>query len=235
MTEKLIFKGFPRETVHFFKQLKKNNTKEWFDQNKENYDQHVMVPARRFVQTMGQRLQREISSNIVAIPKVNQSIFRIYRDTRFSMDKTPYKTHLGIYFWEGRGKKLENSGFYFHLEPGRLMLGGGIYMFPRNKIPLYRGAVADPQLVLELDEAVQKIQKSGRYSLGGQHYKRIPAGFDVAEEYQHYLLHNGLWASFEDDIPRQFYSEELVDYCLKVYKDLHPLHRWLLMLSADLM
>lgn len=235
MAEKPNFKGFSRQTVDFFRQLQKNNTKEWFDRNKGNYEKNVMAPARAFVETMGRRLQKEISADIVASPKVNQSIFRIYRDTRFSTDKTPYKTHLGIYFWEGRGKKLENSGFYFHLEPNRLMLGAGLYIFPRQKILLFRRAVADPHLVQELDEAVRKIKKSGPYSLGGQHYKRVPAGFDVVEEYQHYLLHNGLWASFESSIPEELYSEDLVGYCIKVFKDFLPLHRWLLSLSAELM
>ena len=114
------------------------------------------------------------------------------------------------------------------------MLGAGIYMFPRNKIALYRKAIADPQLLLELEEAVAMIKKAGYYSVGGRHYKRVPPGYEVPDEYQHYLLHNGLWASYEGGVPQECYSEALVDFCVKIYKHLQPLHSWLLTIYSEL-
>jgi len=107
------FNGFPRQYFTFFNQLKKNNTREWFEEHRGDYDEFVLDPAREFVIAMGEKL-RKIAPAVNAIPKINQSLFKINRDVRFSKDKSPYKTNMGIWFWEGRGKRMESSGFYFH-------------------------------------------------------------------------------------------------------------------------
>ncbi|MEE8298440.1 MAG: TIGR02453 family protein, partial [Thermodesulfobacteriota bacterium] len=105
MNKKQGFHGFTKATFKFFKDLEKSNTKKWFEENRKIYEKNVLEPAQEFVMEMGERL-KSISPKIVAIPKTDKSIFRIYRDMRFSKDKTPYKTHLGIFFWEGPKKKL---------------------------------------------------------------------------------------------------------------------------------
>ena len=107
------FKGFPRELVRFFNGLRKNNTKEWFQDHKQDYEDHVKQPSMEFVMAMGEKL-KTVAPKIHAIPKVNQSLFRLNRDTRFSKDKRPYKANLGIWFWEGDRKRMECPGFYFH-------------------------------------------------------------------------------------------------------------------------
>ncbi len=120
------FEGFSPKTIAFFNTLKKNNSKEWFNAHKQDFTNHVMEPAKTFVTEMGKAL-KTLSPDIIAIPLVNKSIFRIYRDVRFSPDKSPYKTHLGIFFWEGGRPKMECSGYYFHLEPPNVYLGAGLY------------------------------------------------------------------------------------------------------------
>jgi len=118
MSETAAFNGFPRELIQFYQGLSRNNDKSWFNEHKDIYARHVIAPAQDFVVSMGERL-RMLSPGIVADTRANGagSIFRIYRDLRFSKDKRPYKTFLGIFFWEGSGKKMENPGFYFHMEP----------------------------------------------------------------------------------------------------------------------
>lgn len=226
------FTGFPEQSVKFFKSLKNNNTKEWFQKHKPVFETQVMEPAKAFVTAMGEKLQT-ISPAIIAVPQINRSIFRIYRDTRFSPDKSPYKTHLGIFFWEGARPKMECPGYYFHLEPPNLMLGVGLYMFPRNMLEHYRNAVVHPEYGSDLEAALKKIRKSPHYTLGGKHYKRIPTGFDPEHPNADLLLHNGLYAGIEVPIPEEFYSKELIDFCFKKYKPLVPLHRWLFRLSSD--
>jgi uncharacterized protein (TIGR02453 family) len=220
------FSGFPRDGVVFFEELKKNNEKEWFDRHKDRFQTAVMSPARAFVSAMGERL-RAISPGVVADPRVNKSIFRINRDTRFSLDKSPYKTHLGIFFWEGRRPKMECSGYYFHLEPPRLMLGAGIYMFPRQLIHPFRTAAVDPDHGDRLAEIVETLKKKSRYEIGGVHYKRMPPGYDQEHPNAPLLLHNGLYVGSETEIPEELFSERLLGYCMKVFTDLHPLHQWL--------
>ena len=107
------FNGFPRQYFTFFNQLQKNNSKEWFEKHREDYNEFVMHPAREFVAAMGNKL-RKIAPEVKAIPKINQSLFKINRDVRFSKDKSPYKTYMGIWLWEGDRKRMECSGFYLH-------------------------------------------------------------------------------------------------------------------------
>jgi len=119
------FNGFPRELPRFLSQLEKNNTVEWFSARQKDYEAFVKHPSEEFVVAVGDRL-RTFCPGINAIPKVNKSLFRINRDIRFSKDKSPYKTNLGILFWEGPGKRMESSGFYFHLEGDLMMVGCGL-------------------------------------------------------------------------------------------------------------
>ncbi|MCX6570728.1 MAG: DUF2461 domain-containing protein [Candidatus Aminicenantes bacterium] len=229
MADDAVFSGFTKETVRFFTALRKNNNKEWFDRNRETYDRHVMGPAKLFVTAMGKRLKK-IAPHIVAVPKVNKSIFRINRDTRFSLDPTPYKTNLGIYFWDGVRSRLESSGFYFHLEPPDLMVGGGMYIIPDNLLGRFRKAVFDAKSGAEIRKIVTAIRAIPGFSLGGEHYKRVPAGFDPAHSNAALLKHKGLYASFEAKIPAEFFSARLVDYCFERFEPLAPLHRWLMKL-----
>ena len=226
MAQESRFRGFTSQTEEFFSDLKKNNSREWFNAHKQEYTTQVMDPARAFVTDLGVRLA-EIAPGIIAVPKLNRSIFRIYRDTRFSADKSPYKTHLGLYFWEGIWPRMECPGFYFHLEPPNLMLGGGFYMFPRQALEHFRNAVVHSESGKELAEIVDSISRMEGYTLGGTHYKRIPAGFDADHPNAKLLLHNGLYAGIENPIPEELYSERLLDYCLERFAPLAGLHRWL--------
>jgi uncharacterized protein (TIGR02453 family) len=229
MADEKRFFGFTKETVRFFTALRKNNNKEWFDRNRETYDNHVMAPARLFVTAMGARL-RTIAPRVVAVPKVNKSIFRINRDTRFSLDPSPYKTNLGILFWDGVRPKMESSGFYFHLEPPDLWLGVGMYMIPDALLSRFRKAVVDAKNGPEIKKIGAAISAMPGFSLGGEHYKRVPAGFDPAHPNAALLKHKGLYAGFETRIPEEFYSARLVEYCFERYEPLVPLHRWLMKL-----
>lgn len=221
------FEGFAKQTVSFFSQLAKNNDKGWFDLHRDDYEQHVLAPAQAFVGVMGQQLGK-ISKGIVADPRVNKSLFRLNRDVRFSKDKRPYKTHLGIYFWEevGGRKRMECPGFYFHLEPGRLMLGVGMYIFPKDVLEAYRQAVVDPKQGPALVRAVKQVEGKG-YSVAGEHYKRVPRGYDPEHKHADLLRHNGLAAMTEGKLPAELYSAKIVERCFSRFKEMAPLHRWL--------
>lgn len=231
MTTPAQFQGFFPETVTFFRSLKRNNTRDWFGKNKETYHTHVLEPAKAFVTDLGARL-RSVSPEIIAVPKLNRSIFRIYRDTRFSPDKSPYKTHLALFFWEGVKPRMECPGFYFHLAPTHLMLGAGLYMFPRPVLETYRSAVVHPEHGAELEDIVGRIASLDGYTLGGRHYKRHPQGYDAQHPNAELLLHNGLYAGTEGPVPEELYSERLTDYCMERYLPMADLHRWLVGLNS---
>ena len=125
MPKTTAFNGFSSETVKFFEKLKTNNNKTWFEKNRDIYEKFVLQPSKTFVEAMGEEM-RKFAPKIIAVPKVNGSLFRINRDTRFSADKNPYKANMGILFWEGLRPKMESSGYYFHFEPPKIMLAAGL-------------------------------------------------------------------------------------------------------------
>ncbi|MBN2400297.1 MAG: DUF2461 domain-containing protein [Candidatus Aminicenantes bacterium] len=226
MVQTDAFNGFSKKTIQFFRDLAANNNREWFKARRSNYEEYVLQPARAFVVAMGRRLQR-LTPGINIIPRPDGSLFRIYRDTRFSQDKSPYKTHMGIFFWEGKGPRMECSGYYFHLEPPHLMVGGGLYMFSRPLLERFRKAALDPEYGDELAMAIKKITAHPGISLGGKHYKRLPPGTDPAHPHAELLLHNGLYAGWEAAVPEEFFSAALIDYCYDKFRTLEPLHHWL--------
>lgn len=230
MLNREVLNGFPRECVKFFEGLAKNNDKVWFEKHKADFEDYVIAPARAFVVAMGERLN-EIAPEIVADPRVNKSIFRIYRDTRFSKDKTLYKTHLGLWFWEGAGPRMENSGFYFHLEPPGLFLGVGVYIFPKHLLEEYRKSVVHPVYGAALVQAINEVSGKG-YNVGRKHYKKTPRGFDPGHENAELLLYNGLTAGVELSIPDELYTPGVIEYCFNRFKDMLPLHRWLVEMTA---
>lgn len=220
------FKGFSKETVRFFNGLRRNNSRDWFEKNRAIYEAHVLAPAKSFVVDMGAKL-RMLAPQILAVPQVNKSIFRLNRDTRFSLDPSPYKTNLGIYFWDGLRPRMDATGFYFHLEPPIIILGGGYYRIPDTVIDRYRRAVVDPKQGAELARLLAAILADKTYELGGRHYKRVPAGFDPAHPNAELLKHNGLHVGFEIRIPEELFSAKLIDYCYERFKVMAPLHAWL--------
>jgi uncharacterized protein (TIGR02453 family) len=117
---------FDEETFSFLRELKRNNDRAWFNANKQRYEESVKEPFLRFIEDVGPPL-RKVSRNLVADPRpVGGSLFRIYRDVRFSKDKSPYKTHVGAHFPLGKG--MAAPGYYLHLEPGECFVAGGMWM-----------------------------------------------------------------------------------------------------------
>ncbi|UCF98336.1 MAG: DUF2461 domain-containing protein [Spirochaetaceae bacterium] len=220
------FSGFPKEGVQYLLDLKKNNTKVWFDAHREEFESYLMEPSRNLVVALGEQLQ-EMSPGVTADPRTNKSIFRINRDTRFSKDKSPYKTNLGIFWWEGSRPKMECPGFYFHLEPPELMLGAGLYMFPKDLLESYRRSVVHPRQGKTLKDTISQLMSNKGISLGGKHYKRVPSGYDPNQQNAEYLLYNGLHAGTTITIPKELYSSDLLNFCTRRFRLLLPLHRWL--------
>lgn len=226
MTQKVKFAGFSKLTIKFFKDLENNNRRDWFEDHRDTFEKYVMSPAQEFVMQMGELL-KPMCPKIVANPKVDKSIFRIYRDVRFSKDKTPYKTHLGIFLWEGPRKKLGNPGFYLQLDKSKILIAGGLYQLPRELMKPYRDAVSDSKKGAEVSEIIKKIVKNSSYKLGGTHYKRVPKGYAADSTNADLLLHNGLYLYHEGALPKEVYSADFLDYSLSVFKDIMPLHNWI--------
>lgn len=222
----MVFSGFSESTVQFWSDLATHNDKAWFDANRALYDREVLDRSRAFVSAMGTALER-IAPDVHADPRVNQSLFRINRDVRFSKDKSPYKTHMGIWMWEGGGKRMECSGFYFHLDGAELMVAVGLYQLPKPLLEAYRESCVDPKHGDALAAAVAKVREAGApYEVGISHYKRVPRGYDKDHPNAELLKHSGLIATYKAAIPPAFHGPELIDWCFERYEVMLPVHRW---------
>ena len=136
------FEGFSPDLLAFLRDLEKNNDKQWFDAHRSAYEALYLEPAKRFVEAMGPGL-RKISKHLRAEGRVNGSIMRINRDTRFSKDKTPYKTGLFLLFTEGEGPMKQGAGFGLHLNAKGIGMMGGMFGFDDGELLRFRQAVLD--------------------------------------------------------------------------------------------
>ena len=180
-TPPALFEGFSDKTFKFLHGLKKNNNKAWFEEHRSDYEEHLREPSKALAEVMGQ-LFREAGMPIVGNAKT--SLFRINRDIRFSKDKSPYKTHIGISFPLEGSKKEEWCGFYFSFEPAKTgksvttFAGGGIYMPMPPHLKRIRTKIAREHKELQkilMDKNFKKLCPNG---LTGESLTRMPQGFD---------------------------------------------------------
>jgi uncharacterized protein (TIGR02453 family) len=178
------FNGFPKEGIDFLRKLKRNNKREWFAKHKDEYEELVKFPMQCLVSSL-QPLYAEFAPEFDVSPK--KSIFRIYRDTRFSKDKTPYKTHIAAHF-ELRKKPhlFDGAGFYFQIAPDDVFFGGGIYMPSNDQLKKLRRAVAErSKEFLEIINT-PSFKKSFR-KVQGETLSRPPKGFSPDDPMIEYL------------------------------------------------
>ena len=174
------FTGFPEGSLKFLDQLAHNNNKSWFNANKAHYEQQVREPALAFINEMGSRL-REISPHFEAIAKKSGgSLMRVYRDIRFSKDKIPYKTNVGIQFRHQLGKDVHAPGFYLHIEPGNCFLGAGIWHPDNQTLTKIRDFIVDNPAAWKA--ALDQKGFKRDFILEGDSLKRSPRGYPTEHE-----------------------------------------------------
>src|SRR5512140_943155 len=219
------FTGFPKQTLSFLAGLAAHNEKSWFDAHRDDYDRYYVAPSKAFVVAMGERLAR-FAPKVNAEPRVGGSMQRINRDIRFSKDKSPYKEHLDLWFWEGERKGWDCSGFYFRLTPKSLWLGAGMHDFEDRLLSVYREAVLDSAKGKALEKAIALVKKAG-YEVGGLEYKRVPRGLPEDHPRAELLKYKGLYAMVDLKVPKEFGSARFPDFCAGHFQKMLPLHRWL--------
>jgi uncharacterized protein (TIGR02453 family) len=160
----------------FLRELKQNNDRSWFEENKQRYEAVVRDPLLKFIADFAIHLAK-ISLHYEADPrKVGGSLFRIHRDIRFSPDKTPYKTHAGIQFRHESGKDVHAPGFYLHLEPDNVFTAIGVWQPDSETLGRIRDAIVAHQTRWQQIFADEKF--NAMFSLEGNRLKKPPKGYD---------------------------------------------------------
>lgn len=172
MTE---FTGFPKDFFVFFDELKKNNNRDWFAANKSRYLESVVKPMGAYINSIAPHL-KSIAPCYLADPRANGgSMFRIYRDTRFSKDKTPYKTHAACHFRHQAGRDAHAPGFYVHFETDGIAIGGGIWRPPSKQLGQIREFITDNPSAWE--KLIQSTEITDLGGIQGDSLKRPPRGY----------------------------------------------------------
>ena len=178
-----LFFTFPEAGLRFLRRLKRNNNREWFLANRAEYEEFVKKPMERLVEALASEFAR-FAPEFQSSPKA--SLYRIYRDTRFSKDKAPYKTHVAAFFRPRGLGKHEGAGFYFHISTRELLIGGGLYMPSPEDLHGVRTAIASDC------RGFNAIVQNRRFrrlfgELSGERLTRVPRGFPAEHKAAEYL------------------------------------------------
>ena len=202
------FRGWPVEAIEFYEGLEADNSKSYWTDHKAVYDDAVRAPALELLDAV----RKEFGEG---------SIFRPYRDVRFSRDKSPYKTHLGVAI--GR---VSGTVYYVQLSSAGLLAAAGIHGPAPDQVERFRAAVDDDKTGHALERIVAKVEDEG-YTVGGEELKTAPRGYPKDHPRIRFLRHKGLYASKEWAPTRWFDTPKALDRVVETWRGLKPFNTWL--------
>jgi len=216
---------FEASFLKFFKSLARNNNRDWFNEHKPQYKEKVVEPLGLFISEMAPRLNK-ISKEFNADPRPNGgSMFRIYRDVRFSKDKSPYKLHAACQFRHKIGKDAHAPGFYVHIAPDEVIFGGGIWMPPNPVLNKIRDTIVDnPQewQRIRSNKSINKLCDGVR----GDGLKRPPKGYDPEHQHLEDLKRKSFFA-MRHEKPDIIFEKNFVDEVEATFKAAKPLMKYI--------
>jgi len=218
------FAGFGDDTIAFLSELAVNNNRDWFQAHKPRYEAAVREPALAFIEAIAPGLERISPHFVASSRRTGGSLMRIYRDMRFSPNKLPYKTNIGIQFRHALGKDVHAPGFYVHIEPGSCFFGAGIWRPDSAALAAIRTHIADSPTAWKRARDAKRF--TARFTLKGEQLKRIPRGYDADHSLADDLRRKdfiGVTSYEIGDITESTYLREV----LEAISDAKPLMRFL--------
>lgn len=211
------FEGFPAQGINFLKRLKNNNNREWFNDHKSEYENFAKFPMQVLISSLKGPMGK-MAPEIDVNPK--RAMFRIYKDTRFSKDKKPYKTHVSAVF-HVKGHWQESAGFYIEISPDGVYVGGGFYMPDKDQLKKIRGSIAERSAdFLEVVEGKRFVRRFG--TIQGERLQRTPLGYERDHPMIEWLRYKQFYAGVEWKA-KECLDEKFLKKVMDVYGDLYPL------------
>ncbi|MEM9707901.1 MAG: DUF2461 domain-containing protein [Pseudomonadota bacterium] len=216
---------FNEATFDFLRDLAANNSKDWFEDNRNRYDAHWKAPALAFIEALAPEMAA-LSPPLKAEAKINGSLRRINRDVRFSKDKSPYNPSLHLVFWSGAHPN-RSPGMHFVLNPDGVGYGTGLYGLSSEQLTRYRDMVVDPVEQKALLAALEGGEEVG-CRLGKPDLARLPKGYDGDGRVGELLRYKSLVARTHDQgaEPAMLMGDSAVDWAMAQTRALMPLLRW---------
>jgi len=209
------------KTLSFLRSLKRHNTREWFHARKDQFEAHCRAPMVAIVERLAVDL-RLFAPELIADPKV--SLFRQYRDTRFSHDKTPIKTNVAATFPNRTLGRMTGAGLYFEVGPDYVWIGGGAYQPDSSQLHLIREHIVANYRRFDTLVKAPAFKKIG--GLKGDTLTRVPRGFDKAHQAAPYLMHKQ-FLGFREEPAAFATSKDFYKHLLATFKALAPLVQFL--------
>lgn len=219
------FRGFGDRALTFLRGLERNNKAAWFEKHRGEWESELLDPARAFITALGPQL-REITPRIQFEPKIGGSIFRMNRDTRFSKDKTPFRTHLDLWLWEGPNRGWEGSGYFFRLKANELVVGAGRHAIAGPALSRFRKAVGGKPGI-KLAAIADGLRAQG-WRIGEVTLKKVPAGYPSDHERADLLRHGSLFAELASPVPEELTKKTFVRWCSERFAQAAPIHAWIM-------
>jgi uncharacterized protein (TIGR02453 family) len=220
------FFGFPASTLRFLAELAENSDQSWFEAHASECESLLIAPAKAFVETLGARL-RALDPKIQAIPRVRGSIHALERRRRFPGRATkPFRDSLDLWFWSGRRRAWDNTGFFVRLTSARLVLAVGMIELQKETLARYREHVLDEERGTRLSAIVEAL-RTGGYVVGGESYKRTPRGVPMDHPRAALLKHGGVFATLNIEHPKEIETPAFVDFTFAHFEPMATLHAWL--------
>lgn len=224
----MTFQGFTQETIRFLNDLKANNKREWFEKHKPIYKEYVEGLAKAFQKDMSERLS-DLTNE-----RMGSRLFRIYRDVRFSKDKTPYNPYIHIsFFCESESGKPASQAcgakpaFLFAFETDRFITGAGSFGFPKEVLESYHRAVLEDSSGKALAKILSNYQKQKNFRLHDPSLKRVPAGYDKEHPRAELLRYKEMAGFHDDDFCPELFSDQAIEMLFNKFQNYMPLYNWL--------
>lgn len=222
------FKGFPQEGIDFLRNLAANNDREWFKAHRSEYEELVLEPALELVTALGEEVAAAFPPITYSTSGNSGSLMRLNRDTRFSTDKTPYKTHVAMMFVPEGRPKMGAPGFGLQITTNYAELIVGQFVFDKHQLERYREAVLSDTSGPALVDAASLVAKTGNYPLGGKALKRVPQGYDQEHPRSEWLKYKGLHVFAPTISLAVAATPKLIDVAMGHFRLMAPIWSWLI-------
>ncbi|MBU3917128.1 DUF2461 domain-containing protein [bacterium] len=223
MTKENLFQGFSLETFKFLKDLRQNNNKTWFEENRGQYEICLLTPFKNLITDLGDLLFA-IDPYIESHPAINKTISKIFRDTRFSKDKSPFRSRMWATFKRPNKNWADSPAFFLEISPDSYRFGMGLYSASPNTMSRLREAIDDsPEAFLE---SISFYSRQSGFILGGDQYKRAFKN-DHSQAIQEWYQRKNIYLVCERGVDDRVVSPKLIDDLVSGFNELAPFYRYL--------
>lgn len=216
------FEGFTRETIQFLLELRVNNNKGWFEEHRADYTKNLLEPLQGFVSTLSGEMLK-IDPELEVRPQVNKTISRIYRDTRFSKDKSPYKSHMWITF-KRPGKEWQNApAYFFEISPEGYRYGMGFYCADRATMDRFRQSLETGESAFR--QIMEPLKSQKIFTIGGELYKRKIKN-ELPEDLQEWYQRKDIYLIANRELDDTLFSPAIIAEILEGFRLAAPLYSY---------